>query len=327
MVAPQIGIAEASEKRGKFPPHILFSLRVSLRKNAIFRDNYMDECPNLFLIGAAKGGSSSFAFHLTDHPDIAFISEKEPNFFNQETVEICRQRLHDKAHLVPDTRYVLDASVNYSQYPKFKGVPQHIADICGLEAPRFLYMMRNPVERAISQYFWRQERYGEERSIEEAITPGSQYVLSSCYDLQIEQYLAVFPAEHFRFMIFERYYADVAGEYAATCRWLGISDTHQPNATRVKGATNKQFSRQSRFPALNRFVRSSNTARRLVKSLLPHKRQLQLTQALSKKAPREEVSLQTRTHLARLFAESIARTETLTGQDLSAWKTGQNVPA
>lgn len=286
----------------------------------------MSTCPNLFLIGAAKGGSSSFAFHLTDHPDIAFLSEKEPNFFNQESIEACRRRLGDRAHLAPDTRYVLDASVNYSQFPKFRGVPEHIAGICGRQTPRFLYMVRNPVDRAISQYFWRRERYGEERPLEAAITPESQYVMSSRYDLQIEQYLPLFPREHFRFLVFERYYADVPGEFAAVCRWLGIADSHSPDAARVKGATDKRVSRQSRFPALNRFVRSNRTARRLVKSLLPHQRQLQLTRALSREVAREEISPQTRARLADLFADSIARTEELIGQDLSMWQADRNVP-
>lgn len=287
----------------------------------------MEPCPNLFLIGAAKGGSTSFAYQLAGHPDIAFFSEKEPNFFNQETVEACRQRLRERAAQFPGTRYVLDASVNYSQHPKFAGVPEHIAAICGREAPRFLYMMRNPVDRAISQYFWRRERYGEERSPEAAITAESQYVLSSRYDLQIERYLAVFAPERFRFMVFDRYYADVPGEYAAVCRWLGLDDSHRPDEQRIRGATNKKVSRASRFPALNRFVRSSATARRLVKSILPHSRQLQLTRALSREVPREEIGPEVRARLTSLFAESIARTEALIGQDLSMWKAEQGALA
>lgn len=287
----------------------------------------MDSLPNLFLIGSAKGGSTSFAFHLADHPDIAFLSVKEPNIFNQDTVEACRRRLQEQAQAVPRTRYVLDASVNYSQHPKYRNVPRNIAEICGRETPRFLYMMRNPVERAISHYFWQRERYGEERSPEAAITPDSQYVQASRYDLQIQQYLSVFPAERFGFVVFDRYYADVQGEYAGLCRWLGIDDSHRPNVARVRGATNKAFSRQARFPVLNRLVRSSSALRGMVKSLLPHKRQLQLTRALSREVPREEVSEATRARLSALFAESIARTEDLIGQDLSAWRGMASGPA
>ncbi len=281
----------------------------------------MTQHPNLFLIGAAKGGSTSFAFHLNDHPDIAFFAgtDKEPDIFTKDTVEACQARLEALAAQAPTARYLLDASVNYTQYPKFQNVPAQIAALCGREAPRFLYMIRNPVDRAISQYFWRRERYGEDRSPEEAIVPGTQYVDTGRYDLQIEQYLSVFSPEQVRFVVFDQYFADVPGEYAATCRWLGIDDSHSPDVTRVRGATNKKISRQSRMPALNRVARATPALRRAVKSLLPHKRQLQLTRALSKEVPRPEITPEIRAHLTGLFAESIARTEALTGLDLSLW--------
>lgn len=279
----------------------------------------MTGCPNLFLIGAAKGGSTSFAFHLHDHPDIAFFAQKEPNFFNQPDVAACRAALEAKAPAAPKARYLLDASVNYSQYPKFAGVPEHIAEICGRDVPRIMYMMRNPVDRAVSQYFWRRERYGEDRPIHEVITEDSQYVLSSRYDVQIERYLAVFDRAQMRFLTFDTYYADVMGQYARVCDWLDLP-VHRPQVERVKGQTNKQTTLEPRAPMLNRLARSSPGLRSMVKSLLPHKRQLQLTRALSKEIPREDIAPEDRARLAAMFQDSIARTEELTGLDLSAWK-------
>lgn len=291
----------------------------------------MDKLPNLFLIGAAKGGSTTFASHLKDHPDIAFFTGKEPNLFNEPSPEACRARLQERLENrktpLPEVSYLLDASVNYSQYPKFSNVPANIAEICGRESPRFLYMMRNPVDRAISQYFWRRERYAEDIPPEEALDPDSQYVQSSRYDLQIERYLSIFSKAQFRFLDFDSYYADVAGEYAAVCRWLGIDDTHLPKLDLHRGATNKKTTRSSRFPLVNRIARSSPALRRIAKSLLPYKHQLQFTQALSKSVPREDIAPEVRARLADGFADSIARTEALTGLDLSAWKAPRPVAA
>lgn len=278
--------------------------------------------PNLFLIGAAKGGSTTFAQHLNDHPDIAFFSVKEPNFFVAGSDDDCRAALRRHQHKVPKTRYLLDASVNYSQFPKFDRVPGTIANICGREAPRFLYMLRNPVDRAISQYFWRCERYGEGRPIEEAITQESQYVASSCYDIQIEHFLKVFAPEQFMFVIHEEYFPDVAQKYAEVCRWLDL-DVHLPPKDIVRGATNKKFSRAARSPALNRFVQASPGLRRVVKTLLSAKYQHRLVRVISKEVPRPEVNAQLRDQLAGMFHDSIERTATLTGLDLSIW----SVPA
>lgn len=285
----------------------------------------MDKRPNLFLIGAAKGGSTSLAVHLKSHPQIAFFAGKEPNIFNQESVAACRKtlqtRLENRKTPLPDVPYFLDASVNYSQYPKFTHVPEHIAAICGPDTPRFLYIMRNPVDRAISQYFWRRERFGESASPEEALSAASQYVQSSQYDLQIEQFLRVFPRASFRFVVFDSYYGDVAGEFSDLCRWLDIDDTYEPDLEKKRGATNKTTTRHARFPVLNRLAQASPALRGLVKSFLSHERQLQLTQTLSRTVPREDVAPDLRLRLAELFAQSIEQTEALTGHDLSAWKT------
>ena len=280
----------------------------------------MSILPNLFLIGTAKGGSTSFAFQLVSHPDISFTSEKEPNIFNGADIADCQARLENATAGLAEHRYILDASVNYSQFPKAENVPAHIAKICGTDSPRFLYMMRHPIDRAVSQYFWRRERYGEDRPMHEAITPDSQYIMSSRYDVQIEQYHAHFPKAHIKTVVHDAYYADVAKGFAETCQWLAIDDTHIPNTGLKRGATNKQTTRAARFPALNRLARSSAPLRRLVKSVLPHKQQLKLTKALSHEVPREQLDPAFRAEMAEWFADSIARTEALTGHDLSAWR-------
>lgn len=285
----------------------------------------MQHVPNLFLIGTAKGGSTTLAYQLTSHPEITFASEKEPNIFNGTDPDACRARLtkamDSVATVARAPRYILDASVNYSQFPKEQNIPAHIAEICGTDAPRFLYMLRNPVDRAVSQYFWRCERYGEDRSIREAITPESQYVMSSRYDLQIEQYLAHFPATHLKVILHDDYFADVAKGFGAICRWLDLDDSHRPDQNLHRGATRKDTTRAARFPALNRLVRSSARLRGLMKTLLPHEQQLKLTQMLSREVPRETLDPKCRAEMVGWFADSITHTEELTGHDLSSWRT------
>ncbi len=275
--------------------------------------------PNLFLIGAAKGGSSTLAYQLASHPEIG-MAAKEPNIFNQPDLDACRARLAKYDDNGLDQRWVLDGSVNYSQYPKFTNVPQNIQALTDPDAIRFVYMMRNPVDRAISQYFWRRERFGEDRPLEEACAPTSVYVMSSRYDLQIDQYLAVFAPAQLFFVKHESYYANVAEEYAALCRWLGVSDTHQPDVALRRGATRKDQTRTSRFPLLNRALRASPRLRKELTSRVPYKYQKKLSQALSVTAPRPEITADQRRFLLTHFTESIDRTEALTGLDLSDWR-------
>ena len=39
--------------------------------------------PNLFVVGAAKAGTTSLHYYLSQHPDIYMSSVKEPHFFSQ----------------------------------------------------------------------------------------------------------------------------------------------------------------------------------------------------------------------------------------------------
>lgn len=273
--------------------------------------------PNLFLIGAAKAGSSTLAFQLKSHPDIG-MAAKEPNIFNQSDLTACRARLESFARTKLPQRWVLDASVNYSQYPKFEHVPYHIAALTEPGAVRFAYMMRNPIDRAISQYFWRRERFGENRPLEEAMAADSVYVMSSRYDIQIRKYLEHFSADQFYFVKHESYYQDVAAAYAALCRWLGITDTHAPDVEMNRGATQKDTTKDARFPLINQMYRNSATLRKMV-TALPQDIQSKLSGSMSKTIKREPVTSEQRRFILDRLGDSIPETENLTGFDLSDW--------
>jgi hypothetical protein len=275
--------------------------------------------PNLFLIGTAKGGSSTLAFHLASHPEIG-MATKEPNIFNCDTVADCKARLDEFAQGGLDQRWRLDGSVNYSQYPKFTGVPGHIAALTDPKQARFIYIMRNPVDRAISQYFWRRERFGEERSFDAATDADSVYVMSGRYDLQIRQYMDHFSLDQFYFVKHDDYFADTAVAYADICRWLDISDAHHPDVTQQRGSTKKSITRGARFPFINRIVRASPKLRRQITQRLPIQAQRKLSGLLTKPVAREEITQEQRRRLQDAFIPSIKATEDLTGLDLSNWQ-------
>lgn len=275
--------------------------------------------PNLFLIGAAKGGSSTLALHLANHPEIG-MAAKEPNIFNRETVADCKARLDEFTQGGLDQRWRLDGSVNYSQYPKFTGVPGHIAALTDPKQVRFIYILRDPVDRAISQYFWRRERFGEERSFDAATDPDSVYVMSGRYDLQIRQYIDHFSLDQFYFVKHDDYFADPANGYAKLCRWLDISDAHQPDVTLRRGSTAKNVTRGARFPLINRILRASPGIRKQITGLLPMRVQRKLSGLMTKPVAREEITAAQRLRLQSAFIPSIKATEDLTGLDLSNWR-------
>ena len=129
--------------------------------------------PNFILIGAQKSGTSSMFSYLRQHPQIVRPIFKEPYFFDRHyhrgldwygcnfparaTIERRNDRL-GRPHLTFEATatYVFD-----------ENVPARIAR--DLQTRKFILLLRNPVERAISAY-WHARRMGiEVRTLAEAM--------------------------------------------------------------------------------------------------------------------------------------------------------------
>ena len=129
--------------------------------------------PNFILIGAQKSGTSSMFSYLRQHPQIIRPIFKEPYFFDRHYQRGlgwygCNfpsrakiDRLNDRSgrpHLTFEATatYVFD-----------ENVPARIAR--DLQTRKFVLLLRNPVERAISAY-WHARRMGiEARTLAEAM--------------------------------------------------------------------------------------------------------------------------------------------------------------
>jgi hypothetical protein len=96
-------------------------------------------------------------------------------------------------------------------------------------------MLRNPVDRAYSQYLYRmiyaryQESFAEmcEREAERVRLGEVERLEYGCLDRsryapQIREILAHFPREQVYFIIFERFVKDQAAEYGRLLAWLGL---------------------------------------------------------------------------------------------------------
>lgn len=275
--------------------------------------------PNLFLIGAQKGGSSTVYAHLRAHPAITHLGRKEINVFNAPDVATARARLSALSPRFPDRPLRIDASVDYARYPKFAATPENIHAICGDDV-RFIYVIRNPVERMISNLYWTNQLYGGVADLAEAIRLDPQMVETSRYDVQLERYLRLFPVERFWFMTLDALSADPQGEMDRLCRWLGIAPQPLAAPETRRGATNKTVTRKLRVGAFGRLLRGQTWLRDLVRAILPDKVARRIARALTVEAERREPTrAEKRALMDAHFRDSVIRTAALTGLDLKAW--------
>ena len=188
--------------------------------------------PTLLVVGAMKAGTSALHHYLDAHPEIAMAPEKELNFFFGPSrppaadpgtwwqwgqwhrgSEWYRSRF--------DGRFAIrgESSPGYTD-PAHPEVAERVAGL--LADARLVYLVRDPVERAVSQWRHHVKDGDESRPVEEAVLdPASQYVGRSRYHERVEPFLHHFPHEQLLVVVQERLLAERRRELARVYAHVG----------------------------------------------------------------------------------------------------------
>ncbi|WGL15744.1 sulfotransferase [Microbulbifer bruguierae] len=277
--------------------------------------------PNLFLIGTQKGGSTSLFTYLEQHPEInSYGNLKEANVFNANSEKGARERLAALPVTGQDCQYRLDGSVNYSRYPRISSCAENIHAICRGAEVRFIYILRNPIDRLLSNYFWNVNHFGETRSIEQAVEMEAQYIDTGRYDFQIQQYLQYFDRSQFYFLRFDDFARDPRSEVKKIFAWLKLEPLIDLEVRKQRGKTEREQIRKPRMALLNWIIWKFHPLRALINRVFPQKFIRQAAKWLTKAQPGESLREEYKQELLdQHFRDSICRTEKITGLDLSDW--------
>jgi hypothetical protein len=219
--------------------------------------------PNLFVIGAAKSGTSSLHEYLKDHPDIFMSDEKEPNFFVDE------ENFFDNSDAITDKEesylnlfksatgvsIIGESSTNYTRRPRYhchmEMIFRYTSD------PRFIYIMRDPIERTISHYWFMVHRGWEVRSIHDALREDTYYLEVSNYAMQLEPYFKTFGPERILTVTTEALASNPIAMMQSIYESLGVDPSHRPANAGMRYNTTPHVVRQKRMiPVINRLQRS-----------------------------------------------------------------------
>jgi hypothetical protein len=310
--------------------------------------------PNFFLAGAPKAGTTSLYHYLDQHPGIYMCPIKEPCYFASElrpencSSEILPALMRGQREL----RKYLDGPMNE---PRFGGMVtewqdyvrlfQHVrgetaigeASACYLwsesaarnihariPAAKILLNLRNPADRAYSQYLHQVAvgglRLSFRRQIEANLRNRSrqfslQYPLLEfgLYHAQLTRFLNFFPPQNLCVHLYDDYRADPAAMMAKIFRFLGVDDTFKPDT-----------SQRHLELSVPRLAGVSHTLRKLgvwqaVKRMTPS----QLLPRAKRLAFRPRRSLvmtpEDRRYLVDYYTDDILKLATLLNRDLSAW--------
>jgi len=199
--------------------------------------------PNLFIVGAAKSGTTSLHNYLNQHPNIFMCNPKEPHFLINKEIGVDRipvgiTEKSEYENLFTEgegKKYRGESSVMYLMYPEIV-IPKIKNNY--LENTKIIIMLRNPVERAYSgfhhvkrynvkeniQDFTEAWKLSEERYFNQKdMTPASRYQELGLYYNQVQSYLNEFK-DNLHIIIYDDYKSDFKSEMNKVFDFLEVEN-------------------------------------------------------------------------------------------------------
>lgn len=279
--------------------------------------------PNFLGIGAMRSGTSWLYEQLRAHKDIYMSEQKELYFFNN----FYDHGIDWYAGHFPSAK----AAVNYKAIgeitPTYMANPDTAARIhAHLPNSRFLVMLRNPVDRAISEYTKRLRDYNFKGTFDDAVKRSNGVLDRGCYTEQLERYFRFFPRDRFLILIFEEAVSNHQATIQKLAAFLEV-DPHGFDLNRMKQKVNPSY--LPRLPGLysstvkvKRYLQRKDLGRILTtaEKLGLHQAARSVFRFRGPRAQLPELDEKARNRLADLYAPEIRSLEELLDMDLSIWR-------
>jgi len=228
--------------------------------------------PQFMVIGAMKCGTTSLYSYLVSHPRIISAARKEVRFFNCRWSRDCGIEFY-KSFFPPlptDGGYLTgEATPAYLRLPS---VPEGVRKV--FPNTRLIVILRNPVHRAVSQYYFSVRRGNQGRPIQEALSldlkkvehlgsakeiegVNTKYIGVGMYAFHLEKWLGRFPREQLLVIHSDDLRHDPQTTMRRVFDHLRV-ENHQLSDYKVQNSA--QYSQLDRplFDRLSRFYRPHN---------------------------------------------------------------------
>ncbi len=288
--------------------------------------------PNFICPGAQRCGTTTLYLVLSAHPAIFLSPFKETKFFLEEEKLSRGLDFYLKQYFRGWKGEKVVGEVD-PDYMYFEEVAGRIKFLLG-DGVRFLFLLRNPVDRAFSHYWLTKSRGLEPLSFEQAIEAEKErlekgyferlhysYTDRGFYSRQIKPYMELFPRQNLLFVIFEEMVERPAETFSEIFSFLGVDSSPAEGLSKLPVAV----SYPSGPAFLQRLMFRDSPVKRLLR-ILPFSLRKRISESLfwklhrGKAATKPELHPTTRRRLEELYREEIEELERLLGRDLSVWR-------
>ena len=272
--------------------------------------------PNFLLPGVGRAGSTFLYSCLKQHPEIYLSTIKELRFFSSN-YELGKKWYLKHFESKKKFPAVGEASTEYMYSEKgTKKMHDFNPDF------KFIFMLRNPVDRAFSNYKREIQVWGESRTFEEILETSDRYTWPGRYFTHMSRYLKYFPKESLKFVVFEKFIKNTHNYLREICEFLNVNAKFKFNSS----AFNRNPSKMPINLPLQKFNRKLyyfNPKEHILKQILRigcgvGVNYINHLYFKSRKFPKMKEP--TKTYLKEYFNDEILKLEELIEQDLSIWK-------
>ena len=171
--------------------------------------------PSVLCIGAPRCGTTTLYQYLRSHPNICVSRPKEPNYF---TANYTRGINWYKECFTSDANQGVDFSTSYSHYLNCPVVDRIIA---ALPRVRIIFLVRDPLDRLISNYQYNCVSLRYEHSFETAVY--KDYLLvSSLYYFTLQRFLRRIPLNRMLLLRTELLCRNPKAALKSLCAFLNV---------------------------------------------------------------------------------------------------------
>ena len=288
--------------------------------------------PNFIIIGATKAGTTALYWYLAEHPQIYMSPMKESNYFAYGQDEEGRMlygdpEFHRFRVRSSDDYQALFAGANGSDaigeaspiYLECPDVPGRIRDL--IPNARIVCGLRNPVDRAYSDYLMFLRKRNRCFDPDRDLTPDAPWAQPDSHWMQIgkyyellSRYCDVFPRRQMHVFLFDDLKRNSKDVAQAVFRFLAVDPSFVPDL-----ATPHNIGGLPTSFTIEKFL-TNKTLKAAAKSWLPRRAAnwvRRLRTANLQSAP--PLPTQLRAELTRHFHDDIVKTAELIGRDLDDW--------
>ena len=293
----------------------------------------MKKSIQLMIVGTQKSGTSSLLRYLAQHPDIHTHTQPEMTFFLQDHEY---KRGYDSAY----AKYFAQCSEDSKLIAKNVMV-MHSPDIMQRifeHNPKIhlLILLREPVARAYSAYWWARRRGWENiKTFEEALAAEQNrlnedwfkwrqcaYKFNSTYYPHINNLITLFGEEQIHCILTDELKTDAIAVCKRIYNLIGVRDDFEP--TVEQHYNQAAMPRSEKFGYLfTQFLASRHPLRRAMRKLVPstaaHKIRKAILDLNDKPFTPPPINPKTRMELVNYFKPHNEKLSELIKQDLSHW--------